>query len=240
MNLKESIIKDSINYKGGNFSDNYFFSKLSEGFVADYKILGEDAIEMYSEIFGEEYAPIFESMSENINVLSEAVESKATALIFEAPDTMKFPSEKKGFDQRYRQTPHMGTSIYQDGASGKMFSDEGAAAKAEKLGAAKMLSDPNFGKKGGLAGIWQSIKEWGKGLASKFPGVSAFIGKGISWITGHPPAVLGTAGGAALRAGIVRALKKRGDTKKAAALQAKIDDAAKSGAKGAAAVAEKK
>ena len=238
MNLKESIIKDSIDYKGGNFSENYFFSKLSEGFVNDYKVFGDDTAEMYSEIFGEEYAPIFESMNESIEVLTEAVESKSTALLFEKDPDETYIGKKDTYGNTLTARANSAAD-YANRNGG--LSDAAKKALMDGKGmrdadlAAKKLPSRGF-----LGNLWASIKEWGKGLAEKFPGVASFLSKGIGWITGHPAAVLGTAGGAALLAGIVRAMKKRGETKKAAALQTKIDDAAKAGAKGAAATAEKK
>jgi len=86
MTIKEQILMESIGYKGYNFSENYYFSQLSKGFVKDYKKFGDKTIQMYEDFFGDEYAPIFESMAENIEVLSEAAE-KDGMLLFELDGT---------------------------------------------------------------------------------------------------------------------------------------------------------
>lgn len=85
MGIQESILKEGLQYKGKNFEENYFFSRLSRGFVADYKIFGEETSSLYTEIFGEEYSPIFESMEENIETLIEAVKSDYPVIFEEQP-----------------------------------------------------------------------------------------------------------------------------------------------------------
>jgi hypothetical protein len=85
MGIQESILKEGIQYNGKNFEENYFFSRLSRGFVADYKLFGEETVSFYTEIFGEEYTPIFESMEENIETLTEAVKNEYPVLFEEQP-----------------------------------------------------------------------------------------------------------------------------------------------------------
>lgn len=79
------------------------------------------------------------------------------------------------------------------------------------------------GSAGFLSRVFDSVKKWVSGLSSKFPKLSEFIGKGISWITANPMAVIGVAGGSLLLAKIISTLKKKGDVKKAAKLQAALD-----------------
>ena len=92
MGIQEAILKDGLEYKGNHFEENYFFSRLSRGFVADYKLFGEETAGLYNEIFGEEYAPIFESMEENIEILIEATKNKSPLIFEEQPSYGPNPS----------------------------------------------------------------------------------------------------------------------------------------------------
>lgn len=226
MSLKEQMISEGIGYKGADFSTNYFFSSLAQGFMKDRKILGEDTVEVYTDVFGEEYGPIFESFELDADVIMEAIQTSSNGLLFEQRigkgDFMgDYSSGAKGATenvlrgkQDFRQEKTYGVD--------KNWSNKDAPAGSHfDIATGKVESD----KRGILSTLWDGLKKFGSNLATKFPGVASFLKNGIGWISNHPAIVLGTAGGATLLAGIIRALKKRGDNKKATELQAKLDDA---------------
>jgi hypothetical protein len=226
MNLKESIIKEGVGYKGNDFSTNYFFSSLAQGFLKDRKVLGEETVELYTDIFGEEYGPIFESFDLDAEVLTEAINGSANGLLFEQR------IGKGDFMPDYTSGAKGGTEHALRGRGDfkleKIYGPEmGGYTKNPPEGSHFniMTGQVEADKKGLLASLWDGLKKFGSSLATKFPGIASFLKNGIGWITNHPAAVLGTAGGAVLIGGIIRALNKRGEKKKAMELQAKLDAA---------------
>jgi len=76
---------------------------------------------------------------------------------------------------------------------------------------------------GFFAGLWDKIKEFGKSLIDKFPGVAKFLKNGLNWIIENPFIVAGVAGGAMLLGKLIKVLKEKGDNKRAMKLQAALD-----------------
>ena len=285
MTLKEEMLKNSLEYSGNDFEENLFFTKLAKGFANDYKVFGEDTVELYRELFGEEYSPIFESFEENIAVLEEASEEDIP-LLFESPQgkqmenrllnyttggMFKEPQKKKtdmelklqDFSDEAKKGLNRTKKEFQDvakeaGKTVKKVSKEAeeitknVGEKAKDVGekAGEIVKDVGEkakevgGKageyvakgKGFLAGIWEKIKEFGQGLADKFPQVANFLQKGVAWISANPAIVAATAGGAILLGKLISVMKKRGQEKKAAKLQAALDAAKKPEEKKAASV----
>jgi len=99
MNLREEILKESIGYNGNSFEDNLFFNKLAKGFVADYKVFGEDTADLYGSIFGKEYIDLFESFEENVSILTEGVTDNSI-LLFEKDNN--FLKDYKDFVEKNR------------------------------------------------------------------------------------------------------------------------------------------
>lgn len=75
-----------------------------------------------------------------------------------------------------------------------------------------------------MGNLWKGIKAFGAKMAVRFPGMANILQKGLGWITANPAAVLGIAGGALLLGNIVKALRKRGETKVANKLQTAIEN----------------
>lgn len=97
--LKNEIIKESLNYKGSHFEENYFFSNLIKGFKKDYKIYKEDTAALYESIFGEEYSLLFEDIQNNIELLNESFLEQP--LLFEqtlSEDEMEELLKKKPYE----------------------------------------------------------------------------------------------------------------------------------------------
>lgn len=269
MTLKEEMLKNSLEYSGNDFEENLFFTKLAKGFANDYKVFGEDTVDLYKELFGEEYSPIFESFEENVTILEEAAEEDIP-LLFESPQgkqmenrllnyttggMFKEPQKKKtdmelklqDFNDEAKKGLNRTKKEFQDVAkeagktvkkvskeaeeitknvgekAGEIVKDVGEKAK-EASGKAGEYVEKG---KGFLAGIWDKIKEFGQGLADKFPQVASFLQKGVAWISANPAIVAATAGGAILLGKLISVMKKRGQAKKAAKLQAALDAAKK-------------
>lgn len=97
--LKNEIIKESLNYKGSRFEENYFFSNLIKGFKKDYKIYKESTASLYESIFGEEYSLLFEDIQNNIELLNESFLEQP--LLFEqilSEDEMEELLKKKPYE----------------------------------------------------------------------------------------------------------------------------------------------
>lgn len=216
MNLRESIVSRGLNYTGSNFEENYFFSNLAKGYIKDRKVFGEETIDIYTNVFGSKATPIFEAFEENADVLEEAINSSNGNLLFEADVGASNPINN--------WVGRSGDRAFSPAKSN--FSDIGSnlAAKSAQPNVGDLASDTvtKSGRFGVLSTLWDSIKKFGSGLAAKFPGVASFLKNGISWITGHPAIVLGVAGGAALLKGVINALRKKGQNKKAAELEEKL------------------
>ena len=271
MTLRDEILREGVGYTGNSFEENFFFTKLAKGFVNDYRMFGEDTVELYNDVYGEEYSEIFESFEENIDTLMEEVDSDLM-LLFEQDlprpelyndfmDNLKNLKKKEpSFSEKLKKgythfekdakkaTKELGKDIEKTGkevsstAKGilKNVSDKaediGDKAKQDYQNIERSAKETATHVKGNVAAtavaargvlgkVWDKIKEFGKGLADKYPKVADFIGKGIGWIVANPLVVAGAAGGTILLASLVKALKKRGDAKKAAKLQKVIDEA---------------
>lgn len=223
MNIMEEIVASGIGYTGANYGDNVFFSKVTKGFLNDYKLFGEHAVDFYIEIFGEEYTPIFESMEKYAEVLCENITQEDNLLYEEWwKPNLSDATKKKLEANKYNKEYNVGELSSRDPAT----PTREASKKAEALLDTSVRSKPEEAKKG-LAAIWASIKKFGAGLKDKFPKIAGFLEKGVAWIMANPVAVLGVAGGAALLTAVIRTLKKKGEMKKARELQAKVDAAKK-------------
>jgi hypothetical protein len=234
MTLKQEILAESIGYKGANFESNFFFTKLAQGFTKDYKIFKEDTLPLYDEVFGEEYHPIFEEIEKNV-LLIESIVDDNTILLFENPwddwlkqNKIKSPGSssmgsdplknyvpaktaKEGFKEVANATPKIAASTVKTGSPKAGFD----LAKSMNTGYDKTAAF--------LSKIWDKIKTFGKGLAEKFPKLLPVLQKGLSWIIENPFKVIGIAGGSVLLGKLLISLKRRGEDKKAARIQAALN-----------------
>ena len=102
---------------------------------------------------------------------------------------------------------------------------QGALSSAKNLQALSKIADEAKPERVSFLGnLWKGIKTFGAKIAVRFPGMSNILQKGLGWITANPTAVLGIAGGALLLGNIVKALRKRGETKVANKLQTAIEN----------------
>jgi len=158
--------------------------------------------------------PIFEAFDMESEALSEAINSNNHGLLFEINSGAYRPPAPDAYDKLRSQAPFKGYKLPK-------------ATHPDQFVSTEYLHGDKVKSTGVLASLWDGIKKFGGNLAARFPGVASFLKNGIGWITAHPGAVLGVAGGAALLGGVIRALNKRGQNKKAAELQAKLDAAKK-------------
>jgi hypothetical protein len=244
MTEKNIILAESLNYKGNSFDENYFFSKLAKGFVADYNLFGEDTASFYTDVFGEEYSIIFEEMFNNINILTEAVNSNSV-LLFETPwddwvrnNNIKSPgsSSISDFQLKSNVQPQAIAQTVQNIAPQPVIKPKIKPSyinpRKEDLAGylnRKYDNTTDVIKKGTkiaggfLSKIWNGIKKIGVGLTKQFPKLTTFFEKGLGWIIENPMKVVGIAGGAVLLGKLISTLKKNGDMKRAAKLQTILD-----------------
>jgi len=244
MNLREEIIKNTSDMNFDDFETNLFLTNLAKGFVKDYKIYKEDTASLYTDIFGEEYNIIFEEFNDNIEILKEELKEDKTLLFEEKPTSQnlasallnKTPADKGkealvGFTNNAKNTidkaiPQAKEVVGKVGEEIKNNVNNITGQKAKTLGSkiagtatTALLVGRNL-----LGAAWEKIKEVGANLAKKFPKVGEFLSKGVTWISQNPAIVAGAAGGVVLLGLLARALKKRGDIKKAEKLQAAINE----------------
>jgi len=231
MTLKQELLAESIGYKGANFENNFFFTKLAQGFTKDYKIFKEGTLSLYDEVFGEEYHPIFEEIEKNILLIENIIDDN-TILLFENPwgdwlkqNNIKSPGSssmgsdplknyvpaKNGFKEATKIAPKITTPSIKPSSPKADFN----LADSMNTGWGKTSSF--------LSKIWDKIKNFGKGLAEKFPKLLPFLQKGLAWIIENPFKVIGIAGGSILLGKLLVSLKKRGEDKKAARIQAALN-----------------
>jgi len=83
-NLKEEVLKESYGYKGNLFWENYIVSHMVRTVSKELSEFSpKDIVEMYSDIYGEDIAPIIEYMLSNQEALHEAAKIEGTFLFEE-------------------------------------------------------------------------------------------------------------------------------------------------------------
>lgn len=225
MNIKDKILSEAYgkqNYEEAKSQE--IFTSLLNGFMSDLKVFKEDTASLYSDIFGDNLSVLFEELQNNSEILTEdAINDYMNT--FEKP-LMK-PTITQGIKNTVAPLTH-GLEKFAD--ENKLKALGNPSNISNKLGEFDKNALNNMSKVTGkgvdfLKNLFKTIKNELLTLTSKIPNakISGALTNGINWIVANPTAILGVAGGAFLLKKIISALKKHGQAKKAAKLQAAID-----------------
>jgi len=231
---KEYALMESFGYKGYLFWENYILSHMVRTVAMDLQEMEEeDVIEIYTEIYGDDIKPILEHMIDNQEALEEAAKIKGLLLFEEVG--------KKNIEQHYLTEALPSLANLKLGrlmGRGAAVSQAGKSAFSARV--ASQIGPGTAGKVGFLAGLWNKVKEFGKGIFGKIKpflqkGVAwakELVQKGAAWFAANPiakvviPAIalVGTAIGAKKLINKIR--EKRGKKKMSAAEEKKFDEIA--------------
>jgi hypothetical protein len=156
---KIEILKEANNYKGTHFVENANLSDIVRNLNNDIKEFGPELVlEVYDELFGEEFATALIPLVEDTNLL-ESVSKFKNTLLFEAD----FAPLKSGWSLK--------------GDPGVAY----GANQGLRSAIGQSMAAPT-----GLAGLWQTIKNAGAGLMDKLGlgNLGLFKGGLAGWLKG--------------------------------------------------------
>lgn len=202
--LYEEMLMESYEYRGTYFWENYILSNLVRTFPEFMLEHGEkDAVEIYTELFGEKARPLFEYMIEREDALIETALYVGKGLLFEEVG-------ERNVKQYIAEAEGAFGALSPRGANFANLLKKSRQNVGEKI--AKTASGSKI--LGFLGGLWGKLKDLGRGvfekvlpfLKSGFSWAKDLVTKGVSWIATNPiariafPAIL-------MAGGIVGAVK---------------------------------
>lgn len=156
MTLREEILRSGLDYKGHTFWEDYAKINILKNFKKDYEILGEDYVEIYSALFGEDSTSLFENIYDNREML---LEDSAQRIL----DALNKPGSTWGLTNRMKNTTL-------DASIQSSLQNQGISGGLAQIGA-------------GATGFLGKI---GALLSQGFTWVKGLLTQGIAWIASNP------------------------------------------------------